>query len=65
MKKSIKKLEDRLFYEDDTPELPPPDIVAYNELRSCADLFRMYNEGILKIQPEFEREVVWKKPLIN
>jgi hypothetical protein len=62
MRKKIEEQEKRTFEEDDTPELPPPDIVAYNELRSCADLFRMYNEGILKIQPEFEREVVWKKP---
>jgi hypothetical protein len=65
MKKEIDKLEEleeRTFYEDDTPELPPSDIVAYNELRSCADLHRMYTQGILEIQPEFEREVVWKRP---
>ena len=26
-------------------------MIAYNELRSCADLFRMFREGILEIQP--------------
>lgn len=62
MKEDIEKIEERTFYEDDMPELPPPDIVAYNELRSCADLYRMYIQGILEIQPEFEREVVWKRP---
>lgn len=50
------------FEDDDSPELPPSDIVAYNESRSCADLFRMFNQGILEIQPEFQREVVWKGP---
>ena len=27
-------------------------------LRSCADLYRLYKEGVLDIQPEFQREVV-------
>ena len=58
--KIIEDLEEEALYEDDYPELPPPDIVAYNELRSCADLLRMHTEGILKIQPEFQREIVWK-----
>ncbi len=62
MNKKIKEQEQRSFEEDDSPELPPPDIVAYNELRSCADLYRMYSEGILNIQPEFQREIVWKGP---
>jgi len=58
----IHDLEERTFREDDSPELPPPDIIAYNELRSCADLVRMYNQGILEIQPEFQREIVWPGP---
>jgi len=58
----LEKLEEITFHEDDNSELPPSDIVAYNELRSCADLFRMYNQGILIIQPEFQREIVWKAP---
>jgi len=56
---NIEQLERDTFGEDDSFELPPPDIIAYNELRSCADLFRMYKEGILEIQPKYQREVVW------
>jgi len=59
---SIEQLEQSTFEEDDSTELPPPDIIAYNELRSCADLFRMHTQGILEIQPEFQREIVWKAP---
>lgn len=62
MKPSLQELEERSFSEDDYGEVPPPDIVAYNELRSCADLFRMHQQGILQIRPEFQREVVWKGP---
>lgn len=62
MPESLKKLEEKTFHEDDSPELPPPDIIAYNELRSCADLHRMHVQGILEIQPEFQREIVWKNP---
>ncbi len=53
------ELEDPEFTEDDHDENPPNDIVSYNELRSCADLFRMHEEGILDIQPDFQRDVVW------
>lgn len=35
-------------------------MVAYNELRSCADLEGMFSDGDLELQPEFQREVVWK-----
>lgn len=62
MKKKLEERENKTFLEDDSPELPPPDIVAYNELRSCADLFRMHTKGILEIQPEFQREKIWKNP---
>lgn len=47
--------------EDTEQPIPPPDIVAYNELRSCADLVRMYLSGKLELQPDFQREVVWKQ----
>jgi len=40
--------------------IPPADIVSYNELRSCADLFRLFETKKLEIQPDFQREVVWK-----
>ena len=62
MVESLEELEERSLSEDDSSEVPPPDIVAYNELRSCADLFRMKTQGILDIQPEFQRDVVWKGP---
>ena len=51
--------EERTFTESDGVEVPPPDIVAYNELRSCADLFRMYRAGDLEIRPHFQRQTVW------
>lgn len=54
------EFEDPSFTEDDTSETPPTDIVAYNELRSCADLERMTRDEIIDLQPEFQRDVVWK-----
>jgi uncharacterized protein with ParB-like and HNH nuclease domain len=62
MESKLKTLEENSFREDDSPEIPPPDVIAYNELRSCADLYRMHTQGILQIQPEFQREIVWKNP---
>ena len=62
MAESLSVLEQRSLDEDDSPVVPPPDIVAYNELRSCADLFRMHEQRILEIQPDFQREVVWSGP---
>ena len=59
MNSSITQLENESFYEDDTAEQPPADIIAYNELRSCADLYRMHRTEILQIRPEFQREIVW------
>lgn len=58
----IEKLEDELIFEDNYNELPPIDIVAFNELRSCADLLRMYESKQLDIKPDFQRDVVWSKP---
>lgn len=46
---------------DDFAEVPPSDIVAFNELRSCADLVRMYQTKQLDIQPDFQRDIVWSK----
>ena len=56
----IENEENQSFYDDEADQQPPPDIVAYNELRSCADLFRMYDKGILDINPDFQRDSVWK-----
>lgn len=52
--------EDTDFTDDETSEVPPTDIVAYNELRSCADLTRMTNDGTINLQPDFQRDVVWR-----
>ena len=50
------------FEDADTDEqVPPNDIIAYNEVRSCADLHRLHTSGKMEIQPDFQREVVWKK----
>ncbi len=46
-------------FKDDHCEVPPPDVVAYNELRSCADLYRMHKGGTLDINPGFQRDIVW------
>lgn len=62
MPTTLDELEQRSLEEDDAPQVPPTDIVAYNELRSCADLFRMHEQGILKIQPDFQRDFVWQGP---
>jgi hypothetical protein len=60
--KKIKELEDTQQYEDNSNDLPPSDIVAFNELRSCADLLRLYESKQLEIQPDFQRDIVWSKP---
>lgn len=39
--------------------IPPKDIVAFNELRSCADLFRLYKKRQLDLNPDFQRGIVW------
>ncbi|WP_247547436.1 DUF262 domain-containing protein [Ralstonia pseudosolanacearum] len=54
--------EAKTFEEGDSEQpIPPPDIVAYNELRSCADLVRMHASGKLELQPDFQRDIVWKQ----
>lgn len=57
--KKLVEMETESFLEQDTQEIPPGDIVAYNELRSCADLYRMFEDGSLDISPSFQRDVVW------
>lgn len=59
--KEEQKQEADTFKDGDSEQpIPPPDIVAYNELRSCADLVRMQSSGKLELQPDFQRDVVWK-----
>ena len=50
------------FEERTSPEavLPPSDIIAFNEMRSCADIYRMYVNNQIDINPDFQRGVVWK-----
>lgn len=57
----LEKLEKDQSEEDDSTQLPPTDIVSYNELRSCADIYRMYEMGQLII-PDFQRNEIWTKP---
>lgn len=59
---ALEKAEAITFEEEDSAEVPPTDIVAYNELRSCADLYRMHAQKVIDIRPDFQREVVWKSP---
>ena len=58
----LRELEENEAFEDNNADLPPNDIVAFNELRSCSDLVRMYKTEQLEIQPDFQRDIVWKKP---
>lgn len=61
--KALLDLEEEKSFEDDSSsDLPPNDIVAFNELRSCSDLVRMYKTKQLEIQPDFQRDIVWSKP---
>jgi hypothetical protein len=55
----LAKLYEETFEEEGSFQIPPDDIVAYNELRSCADIFRLYQQGVLEIQPEFQRDIAW------
>lgn len=62
MRSEFDALEEAVFWDNDINEQPPDDIFAFNELRSCADLYRMWDQKILDIQPEFQRDFVWKGP---
>lgn len=47
--------------KDASPSIiPPPDIIAFNEQRSCADIYRMYEKGQIEISPDFQRGEVWR-----
>lgn len=60
--KELIALQEQTFVAEDTDQpIPPHDIVAYNELRSCADLYRMHESGKLELKPDFQRDVVWKQ----
>lgn len=59
MDKELLKLEEEQFEEANQSIMPPSDIVAYNELRSCSDIYRMYIKSQLDIKPDFQRNEVW------
>ncbi|KWT90160.1 DUF262 domain-containing protein [Candidatus Magnetominusculus xianensis] len=59
---NLEDKENKLSQQDDYNEIPPSDIVSFNELRSCAELVRMYQTNQIVIKPEFQRDVVWSKP---
>ncbi|MFO1041141.1 MAG: DUF262 domain-containing protein [Planctomycetaceae bacterium] len=54
--------EQEVLAQDDSTGSPPSDIVTFNELRSCADLLRMYKSRQLTIDPDFQRDIVWTNP---
>ena len=60
----IKDMIDRTKEEEDASPsvMPPPDIVAFNEQRSCADIYRMYLKNQININPDFQRGEVWRNP---
>ncbi|MBS1940245.1 MAG: DUF262 domain-containing protein [Bacteroidetes bacterium] len=57
---SLAEMEQETFDDEGSYQIPPDDIVAYNELRSCADIFRLYTQGVLDIQPDFQRDIAWQ-----
>ncbi|MEI6706124.1 MAG: DUF262 domain-containing protein [Methylococcales bacterium] len=62
MSNEIKKLEEEQEYESISENVPPSDIIAFNEMRSCLELVRLYSTKQLEIQPDFQRDVVWQRP---
>ena len=55
----LAKAEEELSDSDESNEVPPLDIVAFSEHKSCADLLRLFKSGKLKIEPDYQREIVW------
>ncbi len=56
------ELKNRTIEEDSDATvsvIPPPDIVAFTEQRSCADIYRMYDKKQIDINPDFQRGEVW------
>lgn len=58
----IENIEEKFSETYRSTEQPPPNIVAFNELRSCADLFRLHEKEQIDIHPFFQRECVWTAP---
>ncbi len=52
----------RISLENEDPvdtAIPPDDIIAFNEQRSCADLYRLVERKQLDIAPDFQRGFIW------
>ena len=62
MEKSKKKrdIKKTVTNSDEEVILPPAEITSKNVEQSCAELFRLYNENQLQIDPDFQRNFVWK-----
>lgn len=60
IQKTLEDLEKDQSFAVEEEVTPPSDIVAFNEMRSCAELLRMYQDGQLSIQPDFQRNIVWQ-----
>ena len=63
IKRLIEKREAFENSEDETVKavMPPSEVVVFNEMRSCMDLFLMWQKGTLDIKPDFQRGYVWKR----
>lgn len=55
----IPEMLDPTFTEDESYQLPPRDLIAFNELRTCAELLEMHQAGSLDIHPELQRNFSW------
>ncbi len=53
--------EESSLSEDDIDDIfPPENIFSYTEQRSCFDISRMVDEGILDRDPFFQRDDIWQ-----
>ena len=59
LEKQIDEKYSETFKNEDSIEQPPSDIIAFNELRSCADILRMVTKKQLKTDPDFQRQSIW------
>jgi hypothetical protein len=59
LEKQIEREYEESYENEDSIEQPPSDIIAFNELRSCADILRMVTKNQLKIDPDFQRQSIW------
>jgi len=58
-KKPSSPNEEEMILKEIEKSPSPLENLSY-EVRSCADLYRMYKDNQLQIQPDFQRNFVWK-----